>query len=178
MKTIISWSLGLLLIWLVPESLAQTLEQQRETLRGLAGVAVVVEPLNAAAEQDGLKQKQLQTAVEKQLQAAGIPVLSKEKWSTTPGGPYLYVNVAALKKQYGLYAYSIEVCLNQLVALARDQNIQQFAETWETREVGTVGTEKLPTVQQSIAGHVDTFIAAYRTVNPVSDERLALQRVP
>ena len=99
MKTIIGCA-GVLLVWLVSEtSLAQTLEQQRETLRGLTGVAVVVEPLNAEAEQDGLQQGRLQATVEKQLRAAGIPVLSKETWSLTPGGPYLYVNVAALKKQ-------------------------------------------------------------------------------
>ena len=178
MKTIIGCA-GVLLVWLVSEtSLAQTLEQQRETLRGLAGVAVVVEPLNAEAEQDGLQQGRLQATVEKQLRAAGIPVLSKETWSITPGGPYLYVNVAALKKQYELYAYSIEVCLNQLVTLARDRNIRQFAETWETREVGTVGSDKLVTVQDSIARHVETFIAAYRTVNPVAAEQLTLRLRP
>lgn len=168
----------MLIVLLASEGRTQTLEQQRETLRGLAGVAVVVEPLNAEAEQDGLQQGRLQATVEKQLRAAGIPVLSTETWSVTPGGPYLYVNVAALKKQYELYAYSIEVCLNQLVTLARDQNIRQFAETWETREVGTVGSDKLPTVQDSIARHVETFIAAYRTVNPVTAEQLTLRLRP
>ena len=168
----------MLIVFLASEGRAQTLEQQRETLRGLAGVAVVVEPLNAEAEQDGLQQGRLQATVEKQLRAAGIPVLSKETWSVTPGGPYLYVNIAALKKQYKLYAYSIEVCLNQLVTLARDRNIRQFAETWETREVGTVGSDKLVTVQDSIARHVETFIAAYRTVNPVAAEQLTLRLRP
>jgi len=155
----------MLLLTSVSMAFAQTPEQQRETLRGLTGVAVVVEPLSPEAEHDGLTQRQLQADVEQQLRAAGIRALTTEEWSTTPGGPYLYVNVAALKKRYGLYAYSIEVCVNQLVALMRDQNIQQFAETWETREVGTVGAEKLPTVRKSVAAHVDTFITAYLTVN-------------
>lgn len=178
MNKIVAQCVVILIVFLVSEGRAQTLEQQRETLRGLAGVAVVVEPLNADAEQDGLTQGRLQVTVEKQLRSAGIPVLSKETWSITPGGPYLYVNVAALKKQYELYAYSIEVCLNQLVTLARDRNIQQFAETWETREVGTVGSDRLATVQYSIARHVETFIAAYRTVNPVSAEQLTLRLTP
>ena len=178
MNKIAAQCVVILIVFLVSEGRTQTLEQQRETLRGLAGVAVVVEPLNADAEQDGLTQGRLQVTVEKQLRSAGIPVLSKETWSITPGGPYLYVNVAALKKQYELYAYSIEVCLNQLVTLARDRNIRQFAETWETREVGTVGSDKLPTVQDSIARHVETFIAAYRTVNPVSAEQLTLRLTP
>ena len=178
MNKLIPQCVIMLIVLLAAEGRAQTLEQQRETLRGLAGVAVVVEPLNAEAEQDGLQQGRLQATVEKQLRAAGIPVLSTETWSITPGGPYLYVNVAALKKQYELYAYSIEVCLNQLVTLARDRNIRQFAETWETREVGTVGSDKLATVQDSIARHVETFIAAYRTVNPVTAEQLTLRLRP
>lgn len=83
-----------------------------------------------------------------------------------PGAPYLYVNVAALKESYGLYAYAIEVCLNRLVLLIRDQQTQEFAETWETREVGTVGTKQLPTVRNSVAAHAAVFIRDYFAVNP------------
>ena len=168
---------GLVALFLLGvEAPAQTSEQQQQTLRGLSGIAVVVEPLNAEAEQDGLSAQQLHAAVETQLQEAGIRVLSKDEWSTTLGGPYLYINVAALKKDYGLYAYSIEVCVNQLVALLRDQEIKQFAETWERREVGTVGVEKLAALEQSVAAHVGAFVTAYRMVNPVQDDRMALQR--
>ncbi len=158
------------------EARAQTSEQQQETLRGLSGIAVVVEPLNAEVEQDGLSAQQLQAAVERQLQEAGIRVLSKDEWSTTLGGPYLYINVAVLKKDYGLYAYSVEVCVNQLVALLRDQEIKQFAETWERREVGTVGVEKLASLEQSVAAHVEAFVTAYRAVNPLQDDGMALRR--
>lgn len=45
----------------------QTAEQQQETRRGLSGVVVVVEPLTAEAEQDGLSAQQLQAAVERHL---------------------------------------------------------------------------------------------------------------
>ena len=105
-----------------------------------------LEPLQASAEQDGLTRRLLQDEVEHQLQAAGIRVLTQDEWRRTPGSPYLYVSVSALKKSNGLYAYSIEVCLNQLVTLLRNQDIQDFAETWETREVGTVGKNQLVAV--------------------------------
>jgi hypothetical protein len=141
-------------------------ERAKETLRGLPGVTVVIEPLQATAEQDGLTQRELQAEVERQLQAAGIRVLTQDEWRGTPGSPYLYVNVSALKKNYGLYAYSIEVCLNQLVTLLRNQDIQEFAETWETREVGTVGKDRLGTVRHSVAAHVNVFIRDYFSVNP------------
>jgi hypothetical protein len=81
---------------------------------------VVIEPLPALVETDGLSQQQLQIEVERQLHAAGIRVLNKEELRSTPGSPYLYANVSALKKVYGLYADSIEVCFNQL------------ATSWET----------------------------------------------
>ncbi|MGE0823441.1 MAG: hypothetical protein AB7G75_27205 [Candidatus Binatia bacterium] len=147
----------------------------KETLRGLPGVAVVVEPLHPDTEQDGLTHNQLLTEVEQQLKEAGIPVLTQEEWKNTLGAPYLYVNVAALKKSYGLYAYAIEVCLNQLVTLIRDQQTQEFAETWETREVGTVGKERLSTVRQSVAAHVAIFIRDYFSVNPRSVTRRTQQ---
>ena len=138
----------------------------KETLRGLPGVAVVIEPLHPTTERDGLTQSQLLAEVEQQLKDAGIHILTQEEWKTTPGAPYLYVNVAALKKSYGLYAYAIEVCLNQVVTLIRDQKLQEFAETWETREVGTVGKAQLPTVRNSVAAHVAVFIRDYYAVNP------------
>jgi hypothetical protein len=138
----------------------------KETLRGLPGVAVVIEPLHPTTERDGLKQGQLLTEVEQQLKEAGIRVLTQEEWKATPGAPYLYVNVAALKKSYGLYAYAIEVCLNQVVTLVRDQHVQEFAETWETREVGTVGKAQLSTIRNSVAAHVAVFIRDYYAVNP------------
>jgi hypothetical protein len=147
---------------------AEMPERAKETLRGLPGVTVVIEPLQATAEQDGLTQGELQAEVERQLQAAGIRVLTQDEWRNTPGSPYLYVNVSALKKNYGLYAYSIEVCLNQLVTLLRDQAIKEFAETWETREVGTVGKDRLATVRDSVAAHVNIFIRDYFSVNPRS----------
>jgi hypothetical protein len=149
-------------------ALADMPERAKETLRGLPGVTVVIEPLQAAAEQDGLTQRELQAEVERQLQAAGIRVLTQDEWRNTPGSPYLYVNVSALKKNYGLYAYSIEVCLNQLVSLLRNRDIQEFAETWETREVGTVGKGRLSTVRDSVAAHVSIFIRDYFSVNPRS----------
>ena len=45
----------------------QTVEQQQETRCGLSGVAVVVEPLTAEAEQDGLSAQQLQAVVERRM---------------------------------------------------------------------------------------------------------------
>jgi hypothetical protein len=176
MKKLAHGLIGVLLFICSPRASAEMPDRAKETLRGLAGVTVVIEPLHATAERDGLSQRQLQADVERQLQAAGIRVLTQDEWRSTPGSPYLYVNVSALKKSYGLYAYAIEVCLNQLVTLLRNQDIQEFAETWETREVGTVGKGRLATVRDSVAVHVNTFIRDYFSVNPRSLTNRAQQR--
>jgi len=168
MKTMASGVAMALLLFGSVVAFADMPDRAKETLRGLSGVTVVIEPLPALVENDGLSQQQLQIEVERQLTAAGIRVLNKEEWRNTPGSPYLYVNVSALKKVYGLYAYSIEVCLNQLVTLSRAQDIREFAETWETREVGTVGKDRLATVRKSVAMHVQIFIRDYFSVNPRS----------
>jgi len=168
MTKMVSGLLGVVLLTCGPRVSAEMPARAKETLRGLPGVTVVVEPLQASAEQDGLTRRLLQDEVEHQLQAAGIRVLTQDEWRRTPGSPYLYVSVSALKKSNGLYAYSIEVCLNQLVTLLRNQDIQDFAETWETREVGTVGKNQLVSVQKSVAAHVNVFIRDYLSVNPRS----------
>ena len=165
MKTILCGLTAFAFLWSTVAS-AEMPARAKETLRGLPGVAVVIEPLHPTTERDGLTQNKLQAEVEQQLKTAGIRVLTQEEWKKTPGAPYLYVNVAALKKSYGLYAYAIEVCLNQLVLLIRDHQTQEFAETWETREVGTVGKKQLPSVRNSVAAHVAIFIRDYFAVNP------------
>ena len=160
--------IGVVLLTWSSAAYAEMPVRAKETLRGLPGVTVVVEPLQDSAEQDGLTRRQLQDEVEHQLREAGIHLLTQDEWRRTPGSPYLYVSVSALKKSNGLYAYSIEVCLNQLVTLLRNQNIQEFAETWETREVGAVGKNQLVSVQKSVATHVNLFIRDYLSVNPRS----------
>ncbi len=52
------------------------LEAFRATLRGLSGVNVQVEPVNADAERDGLLRADLQTDVESALREAGVEVVA------------------------------------------------------------------------------------------------------
>ena len=74
--------------------LEQTLETQRESLRGLEGVEVVVENLPAEVEREGLTSLTLHAAIERQLQDAGVRALKPGDRLGTPGAPFLYVVVA------------------------------------------------------------------------------------
>ena len=144
---------------------AQDIEYSRATLRGLAGVRVLVENIDQDAQADGLTQQQLQTAVELQLRKEGIPVLSMTQM---PGTPYLYVTVTAHKDQRrSFYHYCFRVELHQEVLLARAPDIRAFATTWSLGGIAGIGSEALSgAVRANILNYVEQFIHAYLSENP------------
>ena len=151
----------------VSVTFAQTKKQEIESLRGLQGVRVVVENIHPEAERDGLTRSQLQVVVELELRKAGIKVLTEEEQSSTPGSPFLYVNVTAVRRKASvIYGYSISVELCQVVVLYRDQSIMITTTTWWSGVVGTVGAPKLQDISDSVKEKVDVFINDYLTVNP------------
>jgi hypothetical protein len=110
-------------------SLAQTRDQQRESLRGLQGVEVVVEEIKSDAQVDGLSQESIRAAVELILRSKGIRVLTQSERSETSSKPYLYVSVGTDKQASGQYSFSARVELHQTVSLVhRPQHIA--APTW------------------------------------------------
>src|SRR5262245_56922519 len=97
--------------------LAHALESgNRESLRGLKGVNVLIEDLEAEVERDGMSKDQIQTDVELRLRKAGIRVLTEQESIVTPGLPYLYVRLAIYRRtNLPVYAYNIHVALSQVV---------------------------------------------------------------
>jgi hypothetical protein len=137
---------------------------QREPLRGLEGVCVVIEDIPGDVEQMGFVKSQLKAEVGLRLQRAHIQTLTEEAIDR-PGSSYLYVNVNAVRTDIGLYAYASRVALKQKVFLCREPFSEVFATTWEMGGVGTVGMNKLKGIVQSVCGHIDKFIHDYLAVN-------------
>ena len=65
----------------------------RDTLRGLSAVQVLVEKLDDDAKRAGFDVNTIQTDVELKLRLAGIKVLTAEERLNTPGCQYLYVQI-------------------------------------------------------------------------------------
>src|SRR5262245_48412208 len=63
MKKITYGVIGVMLLTWSSATLAEMPARAKETLRGLPGVTVVVEPLQASAEQDGLTRRLLQAVL-------------------------------------------------------------------------------------------------------------------
>jgi hypothetical protein len=144
---------------------AQDADVSRQSLKGLKGVQVLVESLEAEVEQGGLTKTSIQTDVELKLRQAGITVLTAAESMAAPGSPYLYINV---NTQGGpLYAFSIRVELKQSVRLDRDPSIEVYGvATWSAESVGTVGQDHLRDIRGPIKDYVDQFVNAYLSVNP------------
>jgi len=138
----------------------------RESLKALPGVFIVVDDLESTVEKAGLTKADIQSQVEQELRLAGIPILSREQWVTTPGGPYLHVNAFVLSSNESVWPFFIEVSSMQRVILERSSVNIFFAPTWSVATVGSVGSNKLGQIKDIVKDYVDQFAKAYRTVNP------------
>jgi hypothetical protein len=137
----------------------------RESLKGLTGVGVMVENLGPDAEKDGLTMDQIQMDVELRLRMAGIKVLTQEQKLETPGMPFLYVHLNAQKRQ-ATYAFSIDISLFQWVNLGRDPQISVDASTWSIGVLVSLGADNVSQTRNVIKDYVDKFINAWLSVNP------------
>jgi len=145
--------------------LAVNSESTRETLRGLSGVEVRVEPLKWIIEQKGLTTAQLRNDTELRLRLAGIRVMSSEESLDAPGKPVLYVNPRVIKQgSKDKYIFNIRVELTQRVALARVPEVKTTVPTWSLSVTGI--SPELSTVREQVKELLDVFINAYLSVNP------------
>ena len=166
MTRIKQFSLLVVIFLLSSVTLAQA-ALNKETLRGIKAMEVVVENLEQDIEKDGLSTSTIQTDVEQKLRMAGIKVLTEEEWIKEPGSPYLYVGVSSYKRDTGLYAFHIEVELSQEVILYRKPDVLCPAITWACVGLtGTVGAKKVNGLRDRIKDKIDLFINDYFDMNP------------
>jgi hypothetical protein len=139
----------------------------RAAVAGLRGVQVIVESITPDIERAGLTRDTLQTDVELQLRQYGIPVLTEEQRLETPGYPYLYVNVNIIRNtELLVYAFSIELTLEQDVILTRHPQTAIPAATWNSGSVGLVGGARVQSIRDGVKNHVNKFINLYLSANP------------
>jgi len=148
--------------------LAQTRDQQRESLRGLQGVEVVVDEIKPDAQADGLSQDSIRATVELILRSKGIRVLTQSERSEMPSKPYLHVSVGTDKQASGQYSFSARVELHQAVSMVhRPQHIMP-APTWVTPvKLRTVSQQNIRLwIINSIEPLVREFASDFLAVNP------------
>lgn len=142
--------------------------EQRESLRGLQGVEVVIEEIKSDAQVDGLSEEAIRAAVELILRSKGIRVLTQSERSATPAQPYLYVHVGTDKLPSGQFSFNTRLELHQAVSLAQRPQHVMLAPTWFTPDkIRTVGQQSMRLwIINSIEPLVREFANDFRAVNP------------
>ena len=162
----IAYVLGGLLGFAEGRSWAGDSDRDRETLRGLQGLEVLVADLKPDLERAGLTQQQLQTDVAGQLRQAGIPLLTSAERVHVPGKPFLAVTVHVVPRADGLLAaYAITVEVYQVASLEFEA-FKATVATWSVGATGSIGLPLLDTLRHSVKDAVAHFIDAYLSVNP------------
>ena len=137
------------------------------TLRGLKAIYLIVEDektgrFNPA---DGLTGDQLRQDTEGKLRAAGVAVIATQaEWLKQAGTPYLHINLNYALTPQLKYSGSVELSLEQEVAIVRDPSIKLQSRTWGV-SIDAFELDNLQKVRRELAKLVDQFIEDYRNAN-------------
>lgn len=141
---------------------------QKDGLRGLTGVHVMVEDLHPEMERLGLTKKVVQQTVEKRLRRMKIKVLGKPK---PPALSTLHIVVKTFNvKPKGILVYGINVMLMEYAYLKREVGSvgdlrEVRAINWFKGSVGYVGPPSPKEILKKMEELVDIFISDYLSVN-------------
>ena len=83
------WVSKVVVLCLLPDISHHALTEQQEALVGLRGAGAFVEEMDPENSPPGLKQRQMQYAVELRLRKAGVRVLTRTVEEETPGQSYV-----------------------------------------------------------------------------------------
>jgi hypothetical protein len=140
---------------------------ERDSLKGLLGLEVLVEPLNIEIEQHGLQTVKLQSDIRQRLQKAGITVLTERERVATPTAAMLVVRVDAVHDRIGRYFYSVDLLLTQRVRLEGHVASELSAVTWiKPGGIGIIADDNVKHLEDQVLHKVDQFIKDYLAVNP------------
>lgn len=147
------------------QAMASDSKADRDTLRGIKTIQVVVLDISADAIKDGLTVQQIRTDVELRLRKAGVVVVDDLPKSNR----HLTIMAACVKRAYegtSVYAYDVTVSFDQ-PAITVSNNVLAVLSTWSVGSVGLAGSSNMSRfVRETIGNFVDEYINAYLSVNP------------
>ncbi len=142
---------------------------ERDSLRGVVGIEVMVEPLNIEIEHLGLETLKLQHDIRQRVQQAGVRVLTERERLATPTAAMLVVRVDALHDRIGRYFYCVDLLLTQRVRLKGQGSgsPEVSAVTWmKPGGIALIADDNVRHIQDQVLRKVDQFIKDYLAVNP------------
>jgi hypothetical protein len=155
----------LLILFVAAESRAQPFTPTgRDTLRGLPGVEVIVEPIEPALERDGLAAAAIRADLTARLQAAGIAVYRSQNENPSPAKAYVYAQVTAAPTGQG-YAVAVQLQVRQSLRSLISTAVIVDAVTWDQHTVMTVPRQRLGEVNGVLREQLDQFIEDWSAVH-------------
>ena len=156
----------LILLLAIDARAQQFMPTGRDTLRGLPGVEVLVEPLAPELEQNGLRGSVIRANAEAQLRAAGIPIYSSQTENPSPAKAYLYLHVSGLSLQRQGYALAVQVHLRQTLRSLVTGSAIVNAMSWDQQMVMVVlPGSSMRVVDAELRSLVDRFVQDWRAVH-------------
>lgn len=140
--------------------------EDRESLRRLPGVEVIVETFLSEEEAAGFSRDAIRTGVELVLQSNGVRILSGSERLETSSTPFLYVKVNPLKHSSAdTYCLAIEVELHQAVSLMNRPEQRMSARTWNRVQIALIGEQITGRVNELVEPLIKQFANDFLTVN-------------
>ena len=140
--------------------------EDRESLRRLPGVEVIVETFLAEEEAAGFSRDAIRAGVELVLQSNGVKILSGSERLETSSTPFLYVKVNPLKHSSAdTYCLAIVVELHQAVSLLNRPEQRMSARTWNRVQIAMIGEQITGRVNELVEPLIKQFANDFLTVN-------------
>ena len=140
--------------------------EDRESLRRLPGVEVVVETFLPEEEGAGFSRDAIRTGVELVLRSNGIRILSGPERREATSTPFLYVKVNPFKHNSAdMYCLAIAVELHQAVSLMNRPEQRMSARTWNRVQVAIIGEQLTGRVHELVEPLIKQFANDFLTVN-------------
>ncbi len=159
--------LSISLLMISPDSFSQGDQAEINTLKGIKGIGVSVEDIDADAVAEGLNKDKLLQLITQKLKKSGVKVLTDLELRTVSGQPKLVLNINSIKQPGPIYIFTTTLDLTQIVLLERNKGLTSVSPTWTVLTTGGSLPEDLAaTVQASIDPMLDSFITDYKKANP------------
>lgn len=141
---------------------------EKEILKELEGVLVLVEYIQPELEKYGLTRRVLHIDTELLLRQYGINVLNHEETLPKAGYPYLYIDVSVvMEEEFPMAAVAITVELHEKVLLLREpKRICLGACTWQREKMVLCGFLRIKDIREVVKEYVNEFIYDYLAANP------------
>ena len=149
------------------DSFSQSNQAEINTLKGIKGIGVSVEDIDADAVAEGLNKDKLLQLITQKLKKSGVKVLTDLELRTVSGQPKLVLNINSIKQPGPIYIFTTTLDLTQIVLLERNKGLTAVSPTWTVLTTGGSLPEDLAaTVQASVDPMLESFITDYKKANP------------